>query len=430
MLNFKIFKEALQMRIGLFLLFLCFAATLVPGLPASEAGQPAPEGAAEAVNAFAVDVYLRLAQKAEKEGDFIFSPYSVSTALAMVWAGADGETAREMAEVLRLSGLRRPHLAMKLLRDRFDEIRKSENYGKDGVFDVANRVWVDKEEELLPNYTDLVKLYYGGGVEPLDFKQNSEGARETVNAWAARETRDKIRDLLRAGDVDRTTRLVLTNAVYFNSGWLRPFDEKQTRPESFRVGRDETRDVPAMRMTASFLYGEDADLQFVKIPYRLPGFSLLILLPRANDAFTQMEELEKKLTPRQLSDWAAAMTSRNVSLRLPKFRSGGRYLLGEVLAELGMKRAFTRDADFSKMVREPVNDDGVLHVDSVIHQAFIELDEKGTEAAAATAVTMARTTAFTPSAPPVEFHADRPFIYCLLDERTGTILFMGRLVSP
>jgi serpin B len=185
-----------------------------------------------------------------------------------------------------------------------------------------------------------------------------------------------------------------------------------------------------MRTTDSFLYGEDTDLQFIKIPYRLRGFSLLILLPRVNDAFTQTAELEKKLSARQISDWAAAAARRRVALFLPKFRSEGRYALKELLGELGMARAFTRDADFSKMVKEPKNEDGVLHIDSVIHQAFIELDERGTEAAAATAVTMARTTSLESAEKTVEFRADHPFVYCLTDEETGAILFMGRLVRP
>jgi serpin B len=436
------------MRLCSFFLFscftLCFAAFLIPAAPASaSADVPEPRTdetagaaeafeAAEAVNAFAVDMYRRLAWEAREKDGFFFSPYSISSALAMVSAGADGETAREMAKVLHLTDLRHPHLAMKSLKDRFDALREGAGQGereKNGVFDVANRVWADAKEELLPSYANLVGLYYGGGLEPLDFEKNAEGARETINAWVARRTRGKVRDLLRAGDVDRKTRLVLTDAVYFSSGWMRPFDEKLTKTEPFRVGRDETKEVPMMRMTASFLYGEETDLQFVKIPYRLPGFSLLILLPRANDAFTQTAELEKKLSARQISDWTAAMAFRSVSLRLPKFRSEGRYLLEKILGELGMKRAFTRDADFSKMVAEPANDDGVLHIDSVIHQAFIELDEKGTEAAAATAVTMTRTTAFRTETP-VEFDADRPFVYCLTDDRTGAILFMGRAAGP
>jgi serpin B len=432
------------MRISLFLLFLCAAMFLISAnpAPATAAAENSAAGeAASAVNAFAVDMYLRLAQDAQEKDGLFFSPYSISSALAMVYAGADGETALEMAKVLHLDGLPRPHLAMKDLKDRFDAVganeAQKEDYvleentvgKKDAVFAAANRVWTDAKEELLPGYTDLVRLNYGGGVESLDFKRDVEGARAAINTWVDRETLGNIQYLLRAGDVDEKTRLVLTNAVYFHSGWVKPFNSKLTSLEPFHAALDETKDVPTMRMTASFLYGEDADLQFVKIPYKLPGFSLLVLLPRANATFTQMAELEKKLSPRQLSDWAAGMDFRSVSLHLPKFRSEGRYLLEKILKQLGMSRAFTRDADFSKMVKEPVNEDGVLHVDSVIHQSFIELDEKGTEAAAATAVTMTRTTAFR-SDTPVEFRADRPFIYCLTDEQTGTILFMGRLTAP
>jgi serpin B len=368
-------------------------------------------------------VYHKLARR---EGNFLFSPYSVSSALVMAYAGAGGETAEEMARVLRLAGVKKPHSAMRSLTERFDAAR--EDTGK-GVFSAANRVWVDKSEELLPSYTDLVWLDYGGGVEPLDFKRDAEDARRIVNEWTARETRGKVQDLLQAGDVDRNTRLVLTNAVYFSSGWARPFEPKLTSPEPFHAGQNETRDVPMMRITDSFSYGETPDLQFVRLPYRLPGFSLLVLLPRASGGLSRMEALEKALSPRQIAEWISGMTFRSVSLSLPKFRSEERYSLSDILAELGMRRAFSLDADFSEMVREPVNEDGVLHIDSLIHQAFIELDEKGTEAAAATAVTMARVTSFRPETP-VEFCADRPFAYCLMDDRTGVILFMGRLSSP
>jgi serpin B len=430
------------MRICLFLLFLSLAVLLFPAahasaapVPASapkvEAARPDPGKtleAAGAVNAFAVDFYLRLAGETPENSGFFFSPYSIASALAMVCAGADGETAREMTDVLHLTGLQCPHAAMKDLKDRLDALREDTAQKNKGIFSVANRIWVDEKEELLPSYMNLVRLNYGGGTALLDFRRDARRARAAINDWTAQETRGKIQDLLRAGDVTRDTRLVLTNAVYFNSDWAKAFDKKLTRPEPFRTGRDTTKDVPFMRMTASFLYGEDTDLQFLKMPYKLPGFSLLILLPRANEAFTQMTELEAKLSPRQISDWTAGMNTRSVSLRMPKFRSEGRWPLAVILGKLGMHRAFTRDADFSKMVKEPVDDDGVLHIDSVIHQAFIELDEKGTEAAAATAITMVRTTAIMSPEPSVEFHADRPFIYCLMDDRTGAILFMGRLV--
>jgi serpin B len=287
----------LQVRIGSFLLFLCLAVVSISGFPASAA--EAPGEAAEAINAFAVDVYLQLARK---ENGFFFSPYSVSSALAIASAGAGGETAREMAKALHLDELKSPHLAMKSLMDRFEAIRENADYGKGDVFDVANRIWLDKEEELLPDYTALAELNYSGAVEPVDFKRDAEGARQTINAWVEQKTRGKIKDLLHRGAVNSMTRLVLTNAVYFNSEWRKPFDKKWTRPEPFHAGKGEAKDIPMMRMTDSFLYGEEADLQFIKIPYRLSGFSLLVLLPRANDTFTQMAELEKRLSAQQISD--------------------------------------------------------------------------------------------------------------------------------
>jgi serpin B len=384
--------------------------------------------ATKAIDAFAMDLYHQLASG---KNNLFFSPYSIASALAMTYRGAKGETASEMAEALHFSDVEMAlHASMKALQDRFNSIPEGA-----GVLEAANRLWLDREEKLLPNYAAAVKKYYAGGVEQLNFQKDAEASRVTINDWVAQKTRDKIKDLLHKGDVTEETRLVLTNAIYFKSAWREPFMESLTKEAPFHIGPNERENVPTMHRTNSFLYGEQPGLQLLKIPYRMPGFSLLVLLPRVNEASTQLEELEKlekNLTAQSLAEWTANMQRQRVSLWLPKFKDEERYPLKEILQKLGMKLAFTVDADFSNMVEEKKKGDGGgICVDSVIHQAFIELDEKGTEAAAATAVVMVtKATAMPNPEEPIEFRADHPFVYCLMDDQTGAILFMGRLVKP
>jgi len=376
--------------------------------------------AAKAVNTFAFDVYRQLSGS-EKEGNLFFSPYSISSVLAMTWAGAKGETALEMAKALCFDSLdaESMHAGMKALRERFGSI--PENMG---ILAVANRLWLDRSENLLPGYTELVEQNYGTGVEQVDFLKNAKTARETINYWIEGQTRDKIKNLLRPGNVTPDTRLVLTNAIYFNSAWKVMFNKANTQERPFRIGKDEHKDVPMMWRTGHYLYGEEPSLQWIKIPYEMPGFSLMILLPRDNESFTQLEELESRLTPEALASWTADMKPREVELHMPKFRYEARYSLSEILKELGMKLAFTDNADFSGMM------ENALCIDLVIHQTFIELDEERTEAAAATAVTMMIFGSPIRREPPVVFCADHPFVYFLTDDVTGTILFMGRMTAP
>jgi serpin B len=423
-------KGEVIMRYASGLLFACLFVTFALRSPASASPVP-PSNEVEAsiaVNAFAIDVYRQLSQG---EGNVFFSPYSIVSSLAMTLAGARGETGQEMAKTLHFKGIESVFPAlMKTLKERFDSIPQEM-----GVFNVATRLWLDKEQELLTDYVALVEENYGGGVERLNFKKDADGARKVINDWVERKTHDKIKDLLRQGDVNSATRLVLTNAIYFNSAWREPFNVKFTKEEPFYWGEDKQKNVLMMHRTGNFLYGAKPGLpakpglQWIKIPYRIPGLALLLLLPQVNSSFTQLEELENSLDPQELAEWATSAQTHRVSLWLPKFKDEGRYALKDVLQKLGMKLAFTEDADFSGMVEDPKNNGGDLFIDSVIHQSFIELDEKGTEAAAASAVVVAmKSTAILQEAEPIEFRVDRPFIYCLMDE--GTILFMGRVVQP
>jgi serpin B len=321
---------------------------------------------------------------------------------------------------------------MKVLMERFNAIPEKAGVlnifnwlwldKKADALEIANRLWLDKQEKLLPEYAALVEADYGADVGSIDFRQDPEKTRKEINSWIERKTRNKIQELLMEGNVTPSTRLALTNAIYFNSAWRYPFEKSRTKEKPFRTGKDRQINVLLMNQTQEeLLYGEEPGLQWVKIPYAIPNFSLLVLLPKENETFTQLELLEKKLSPEALAAWMARMHRRKVKLWLPKFRDERRYSLAGLLQKLGMKLAFTQEADFSRMAEMA---DGPLYIDFMVHQSFIELDEEGTKAA------VAMTWGSAVASAPIDFRADRPFIYCLMDDATGTILFLGRMAEP
>ena len=373
-----------------------------------------------AVNAFAIDVYRQLATEG---GNLFFSPYNISSALAMAYAGAKGDTAAEMAKALRFTGRAMEiHEAMKSLNDRFNSISHEE-----GLLEAANGLWFDELVQIIPSYEALIRENYDAEAKTVDFSSKPKESERMINEWVALKTRHKIRDVLN-GYVTNYTKMVLVSAIYFNSVWLDPFIGARTKIESFRARNGQEHDVSMMRRTGNYLYGENSEVQWVKIPYKIPGFSMLILLPRENDSFTQMAELEKKLTPNLLASWMAGMRNMEVALSMPKFKHDRSFSLTDMLQKLGVNAAFDiKKADFSGMALQQGDDR--LFIDSVIHQAFIEVDEKGTEAAAATAVIV--TQGAVPEPPPIEFNADHPFIYCIVDDNAGgLIMFMGRMEQP
>lgn len=409
-------------------IFVSFAVILLllssPLEAATQQTQGDPVAAASSVNAFALDAYGLLSRE---KGNLFFSPYSISTALAMTYAGAKGDTAKEISQALHFKPLQNNlHPSFRALRQRLNSFPKDF-----GVMATANRLWLDKQEKLRDSYTTLIAEYYQGGVEKLDFRNDSEAARKAINSWVEEKTHDRIRNLLHDGDVGASTRLVLTNVIYFKSAWTTPFDKQQTKPQPFRLNAKERRDVETMFREGEFLYSEVDGVQLLKVPYNLSGLSMLLLLPRVSVNFDQMEQLEKKLASsgaanKVLAAWVKTMRPRQVQVWLPKFKDEGRFMLKDLLKSLGMKKAFGSSADFSGMVK-----DKSLYIDSVIHQTFIELDEGGTEAAAATAVAIARATMRIPvETKTTEFRADHPFVYFITDDESGAVLFMGRMSDP
>ncbi len=367
----------------------------------------------EANNQFAIEFYSKL--KSE-EGNLFFSPYSLSTALAMTYEGAKGQTAEEMESVFHFpkdpEKRRTGYLGLYSLLN-----KENKSY----ELSTANALWAQKDFPFVEEYFDIINQYYGGKVTNLDFKTKTEESRETINSWVEEQTKDKIKDLIPNGLLSPDTRLVLTNAIYFKGKWVVPFEEENTEEKDFFVDPETT-----VKTEMMYLYGEGMNyfetegLQVLELPYEGKELSMVILLPENG----KMEELESSLATDALSEWTADMDSKDVEIYLPKFKFETKYLLKDTFKEMGMPTAFSNSANFSGM-----SETKQLKITEVIHQAFVEVNEEGTEAAAATAVIMEEVTAMIPEEPML-FNADHPFIFLIKEKESGTILFIGRVSDP
>jgi serpin B len=408
--------KKLLLILALFLLLGCVEQASPPTSPVDDTGAT-PEGTNSVVNAnalFAFDLYSRFAE--QETGNIFFSPYSISTALAMTYEGARGETASEIQQVLHIPAdpdVRRPSFASV-----YNEINAP---GKLYELKTANALWAQQDYEFLEDYITTVEQYYGGKVTNLDFVGNTEESRSTINSWVEDQTNDKIENLIPPGVLNSLTRLVLTNAIYFKGTWELQFDEGDTMDEPFYTAPGTTVTAPLMRLTgedATFPYAEADNLQILELPYDGNDLSMLIILPEKGKP-------SPGLTPEKLQDWRALLVEQRVDIYIPRFKFETKYFMVETLSGMGMPTAFTIGAaDFSGM-------DGTreLFIGNVIHQAFVEVNEEGTEAAAATAVVMYLTAMPEEPVIPV-FRADHPFIFLIQQRDTGNILFMGRVSDP
>jgi len=355
-----------------------------------------------------------------QEGNLLLSPYSISTALAMTYAGAHGNTAAQMRDVLHFT------LDDARLHAAFKQLIESTTPGDEGGYQlsVANALWGQQGYEFLPflpKFLELTQTNYGAGLRQVDFAGAAETARQTINAWVEDETQQKIRDLIAPGVLGSMTRLVLTNAIYFKGDWASQFKESNTADAPFTLASGEETQVPMMHQTAHLRYMETEDFQALALPYVGEDLSRIVFLPRETNGLAAFEE---GLTSERLSQWVGQLYKREVQVSLPKFTMTSQFSLAQVLSEMGMADAFDPEsADFSGMTG-----DRDLFVSAVIHKAFVDVNEEGTEAAAATAVVMRVTSAM--PAPPVVFRADHPFLFLIRDNRSGSILFMGRVMNP
>ena len=373
----------------------------------------------EAQNRFAFDLYGRLA--ADGQDNLFFSPASISMALAMTYAGAAENTEAEMAKTLHLN-LPKAQVAeaMKALRQSW-----SGNGSKQGYrLDVANRLWGQAGYKFLPDFLEVTRVDYGAELAPLDFKAEADKARETINAWVAEHTQGKIENLIPSASVVRDARLVLTNAVYFKGEWQEPFNRSRTKEDNFHIAENRQVQAPFMQARQHFRYGEVGGLQVLELPYGDGDLSMVILLPKKIGG---LGKLEKKLAADSFQKWTTGLVSQEVIVFLPKFKTTAQFQLSEALKSLGMRAAFDPStADFSGMTGSKEG----LFISAVLHKAFVDVNEEGTEAAAATGVVM-RPTAIRvrPHQPPV-FRADHPFVFAIQHNPTGAILFLGRITDP
>jgi len=367
---------------------------------------------------FAFDLYQALR---EEEGNLFYSPHSISLALAMTYAGARGETGQQMADTLHFT------LYQNRLHPAFNSLdlelgRRGEGAkGKDGEgfrLNIVNAIWGQKDYEFLPQFLDLLAENYGAGLRVLDFAGTPEESRVTINNWVSEQTEGRIEDLIPQGLIDALTRLVLTNAIYFNAAWQYSFSEDMTRDEPFYLLNGDEVTIPLMRQTESFGYVEGDGYQAVELLYDSDELSMVILLP----ALGQFETFEDSLDAQQVDGIIGRMEYRQVTLKMPKFEFDLSFSLKEALAGMGMPIAFSGEADFSGMTG---NRD--LFIADVIHKACVSVDEAGTEAAAASAVVMPMAM---PPEEPVEVTVNRPFIFLIRDIETSTILFVGRTLNP
>jgi serine protease inhibitor len=394
--------------------------------------------ATTATNEIAVDLHRQLATGNE---NLCVSPYSIESALAMTFAGADGETRSEMARVLHFPGdASAVPASFGSLQHSLEEMRaKTVALVKDArrfggpsepiTLAIANRLFAQKGYDFRQAFLSLVKQNYGAAFEPIDFKADASGATQHINKWVADQTRNRIRDLIPGGALNETTRLVLANALYLKASWADPFAEKATKPEPFHIRGSEPVDVPMMRkMDRHFGYAKREGFTAVSLPYTGNDLQFLVLLP---DEVNGLRTLESKLTAEMLAE-CAKLETRDVDLHLPKFKIElPTIALATNFEALGMKTAFDQprgSANFDRMAPRKSND--YLYISQVFHKTFIAVDEKGTEAAAATAVAMMARSAMIQRPPAVEVKVDRPFLYAIQHVPSGVCLFLGRVTDP
>ncbi|MFO0951134.1 MAG: serpin family protein [Isosphaeraceae bacterium] len=396
------------------------------GSPVITPTELAPPADVESVvagnNRFALDLYSKLR---EGTGNRFFSPYSVSTALAMTYAGARGETAAQMAQTLRFAlPPDRLHPAFHALISQTNEKSKPGAAGSPDTLVTANALWGQHGEGFLDAFLKVTRENYGAGLRELDFKKDPQACRRTINAWVEEQTRDKIKDLIGPSDVTTDTSLVLTNAIYFKGRWAHPFRESLTNPDGvFRAPGGKSVKTPMMSQQTDLRYFDAGSFHLVEMPYVERGLAMTVVLPKKDDG---LAEVEAKLDAPGLRLWADSARTRPVRLEFPRFKLTESLELARVLADMGMPSAFGgREADFSGM-----NGRRDLSISAVIHKAFVDVNEKGTEAAAATGVVMARAAAIQPQLEPVEFKVDHPFLFFINDRTTGSVLFVGRVLDP
>ncbi len=373
-----------------------------------------PNGITEIVNAnnqFALDLYLNISEI--DDGNLFFSPFSIFSALAMVYEGALELTQEEIQSVFHFP-------TKELLQPNFAALYNQINQKhQDFTLRTGNALWCQEDFPFNNNYIDLIESYYGGKAASVDFVNEPEQTRLLINSFIEEQTNSKILDLIPKGFIDAMTRLVLTNAIFFQGNWLQKFDKSETMNQDFYITPEQKVNVPMMHMnldeSVKFNYANLDNLQILELPYEGEQLSMLICLPNE-----KLGTFEDNLTLENLEKYCDQMQEIDFGdISIPKFEFNTNYLMKEILINMGMPTAFGGNANFSEMTNE-----AELYIDQVFHQAYIKVDEEGTEAAAATAVVMKRSLSSS------EFVANRPFIFYIRENESGNILFLGKVQNP
>lgn len=392
------------------------AAQAAPAVP------PADQAAlTKGNNAFAVDLYGHLRAQ---PGNLFFSPESISTAFAMAYAGARGETAAQMAQVFHFTlPPDQLHPAMGALLAAMNVPHQSYELR------VADALWAQQDAHFLPGYLKLMQDDYGAGLRRVDFQSSPEAVRGTINRWVEQETNNRIQNLIGPGVLTPATRMVLTNAIYFKGTWLKPFEKGDTQDEDFYLSAKQPVKTPLMHRNGGYPYYDGGTFQELELPYRSGDkgdeLAMVVLLPKDKDGLAALEE---QFTAEAAGEWIEKLEPADrVILTLPRFTMTEQFELSGTLAAMGMPQAFSGSADFSGMTGKPE-----FTISAAIHKAFIDVNEQGTEAAAATSTVMMATAMRMPQPepPPIVFRADHPFLFMIRDARTGEILFLGRVEDP
>ena len=380
-----------------------------PYLDSSKATPSSIKRAIDAVNTYAFKQYNQY--KTQKGDNIFFSPYSISTCLSMIYEGAKGDTAEEIQQVFEWSNEKAERIPS--TAHIINKINDPENICE---IHSANAVWAQEEYPFNEEYINVLESGYGGKAINLDFSK-SEMARKQINEWVEYRTNNKIQDLFQEGMIDASTVMVLTNAVYFKGDWIHEFDPGRTREAVFKVSDELQVRVDTMYLRDKwFNYSETDEVQVLEMGYLGGDYSMIIILPKE----LGLEEVERSFNYEVYSGWVEDLEEREAILSVPKFNLETKYVMNEGLSDLGMPLGFTPSADFGG-----VSSSGGLWLGTVVHQAYVNVGEKGTEAAAATGGSYVMSM---PSG--VRFVVDHPFIFTIINRETGLILFMGRVIDP
>ncbi|MFP4556730.1 MAG: serpin family protein [Bacteroidales bacterium] len=363
-------------------------------------------------NRFALDIYKQFA--AQDNQNIFFSPYSLSTAMGMTYAGAKGETKEQIAQAFHFP------IDDSDLHEKLGSMKSQlERLSSEGVeVSIANQLWADEEYRFKWLYLWKVKRAYSAPIERMAFRSKPNDSRLEINSWVEEKTNNRIVDLLPKGSISDMTAMVLTNAIFFKGQWEEKFDEKKTAQAEFKAIKGSAVECKMMKRKGKYNLYKGNDIKLLELPYDGKDFSMLVLLPNEG---TPLSKIEKGMKLEDLNHYISLMKQTEVQVSLPKFKFDAEYQMKPILAEMGMTNPFSNYADFTRMSGK-----SDLKIDEIYHKAFVEVSEEGTEAAAATAVVIVRKSATVPE----EFVANRPFMFIIRDNNSGNMLFVGRVTNP